>query len=86
MAFQSNSTSYLNKRLLTTGAGLAAIGGLIGFAGMTLAAAAVLGATRQWVGRMEMSPRDMATLRWRQAKHASLAGAQAWREHGNNNH
>jgi hypothetical protein len=84
MALESNSTSYLNKRLLTTGAGLAAIGGLIGFAGMTLAAAAIFGATRQWVGRMEVSPRDMATMRWRQARHASLAGAQAWREHANN--
>jgi hypothetical protein len=76
----SPSSAYLNKKLLTTGAGLLAIGGLLGFAGMALAGAAVLSATRQWVGQMEVSPREMAALRWRQAKQASLAGAHAWRE------
>jgi hypothetical protein len=80
MTFAANYSGHLNKRLLTTGAGLAAVGGMIGFAGMALAAVAVLTATRRYVGQMEVSPRDMAALRWRQAKHASMAGAQAWRE------
>jgi hypothetical protein len=76
----TSSSVYLNKRLLATGAGLAAIGGLIGFAGVALAGAAVFGATRQWVGQLETSPRDVVALKLRQAKQASLAGAHAWRE------
>jgi uncharacterized protein (DUF1786 family) len=71
---------YIDKRLLTAGAALVAVGGLLGFAGMTIGGAAVLAAVRHWVKQMEVSPRERAALRWHQAKEASLAGAHAWRD------
>jgi hypothetical protein len=75
-----DSASGLNKRLLATGAGLTAVGGMIGLAGMAVAGAAVFAATRRYVGRMETSPRDLMSLKLHQAREASLAGAQAWRK------
>jgi hypothetical protein len=71
---------YVNKRLLTAGAGLIAVGGLLGFTGMVLGGTAVLAAVRQWVRQMEVPPRERAALKWHQAKEASRAGARAWRE------
>jgi hypothetical protein len=71
---------YVNKRLLTAGAGLVAVGGLLGFAGMALAGTAVLAATRQWIRQLEVSPRERAVAALHQAREASVAGARAWRE------
>jgi hypothetical protein len=76
----SQGQVYINKRLLTVGAGLVAVGGLLGFAGMVVGGVAVLAAVRQWVRHMEVPPRETAALKWHQAKEASLAGARAWRE------
>ena len=45
---------------------------------------AVLTATRRYVGRMETSPRDLMVSKVRQAREASLAGADAWRKAGVN--
>jgi hypothetical protein len=70
---------HVNKSLLTTGAVLVAVGGVVAFAGMALGAAAVFSAARDMMRHMEVPPREMAARRWRQAKEASLAGAQAWR-------
>jgi hypothetical protein len=75
----SRGPLYINKRLLTAGIALIAVGGVVGFAGMAIGGTAVLAAMRQWIRRMEVSPRDQAALKWHQAKEATLAGAQAWR-------
>ena len=75
-----DSTSGLNKRLLATGAGLMAVGSMIGLAGMAVAGVAMVTATRRYVGRMETSPRDLMAVKLQQAREASLAGAQAWRK------
>jgi hypothetical protein len=75
-----DSSTGLNKRLLATGAGLMAVGSMIGLAGMALAGVAVFTATRRYVGRMETSPRDLMVNKVRQAREASLAGADAWRK------
>ena len=75
-----NPEVHINKRLLVAGVGLATIGGVLGFAGMALGGAAVLAAVRDWVGQLEVSPREVAMHKWQQAKQASLAGAHAWKE------
>jgi hypothetical protein len=76
----SHGRVHINRRLLTAGAALMAVGGLLGFAGVALGGTAVLIAVRQWVREMEVSPRERAAMTWRQAKQASLAGARAWRD------
>jgi hypothetical protein len=76
----SSGHVYIDKRLVTAGVGLMAIGGIIGFAGMALGGAAMLAAMRQYVRDLEVSPREQAALRWRQAKEATVAGAHAWRD------
>ena len=75
---------HVNKSLLTTGAVLVAVGGAVAFAGMALGAAAVFAAARDLMRNMEVPPREMAVRRLRQAKEASLAGAQAWRSASSN--
>jgi hypothetical protein len=75
-----NSGAGLNKRLLAAGAGLMAAGSMIGLAGMALAGVAVFTATRRYVGRMETSPRDLMVIKLKQAREASMAGADAWRK------
>ena len=74
---------HVDKSLLTTGAVLAAVGGAVAFAGMALGAAAVFSASRDFIRHMEVPPREMAAKRWRQAKEAAGAGAQAWRSASN---
>jgi hypothetical protein len=71
---------YVNTRLLSTGAGLAVVGGLLGSAGMVLVGATVFGAMRRWMNQLDVSPRDLAVLRLQQAKQATMAGARAWGE------
>ena len=79
MTLQSPAGGRVNRRMLATGAGLAAAGGMIGFAGVALAGVAVLGATRRWMARFD-GPRDAAAHKLRQARRASRAGVQAWRD------
>jgi hypothetical protein len=69
----------LNRSLLVGGGVLVGIGGLVGFTGMVLVGSALLSATRQWVKQLEQPPSLMARRKWRQARVAAAAGAQAWR-------
>jgi hypothetical protein len=71
--------AHVDKSLLITGAALAAVGGAVAFAGVALGAAAVFSAARDFIQHMEVPPREMAAKRWRQAREAAGAGAQAWR-------
>ena len=73
----------VNKSLLITGAVLAAVGGAVAFAGMALGMSAAFSAARDFIQHMEVPPREMAARRWRQAKTAAGAGAQAWRSASN---
>jgi hypothetical protein len=70
---------HLNTGQVTKGAILFAIGGTIAFAGMAIGAAAVFNAAMDFMRHMETPPREMAAKRWRQAREAAGAGAQAWR-------
>jgi hypothetical protein len=68
-----------NRTLLIGGGVLVGIGGLLGFTGMALVGSALLSATRQWVDQLEEPPTEIARRKWRQARAAASAGAEAWR-------
>jgi hypothetical protein len=69
----------LNTRPLIVGGVLMGLAGLIGLAGIVVAGSAMAAATRDWAGRQEVPPSEMARLNWSRAKAATAAGASAWR-------
>lgn len=75
---QSQRTTDLDTRLLTTGAVLTATGAALACAGLALAGFAMLTAGRKALHRMDVSPSEQAAVKWRQAREASRAGVQAW--------
>ncbi|MEY9887740.1 hypothetical protein ABIA35_006873 [Catenulispora sp. MAP12-49] len=64
-------------------AGAALIGGglMIATAGMGITAIAVTRGVAAWARRREVSPGALAAGKFDQVRHATLAGAHAWREH-----
>ncbi|NUR61701.1 MAG: hypothetical protein HOV87_24030 [Catenulispora sp.] len=64
-------------------AGAALIGGglMIAASGMALTAVAVTRAVAAWARQREVSPTALAADKFDQVRHATLAGAHAWREH-----
>ena len=75
----SNGPIQLNRRLIAGGGVLIGIGGLLGFTGMLLVSSAIISAARQRVDQLEQPPREIAKLKWQQARAATTAGANAWR-------
>jgi hypothetical protein len=76
----SDDDVQLNRGLLVGGGVLVALGGLLGFTGMTLLVSALISATRRWVDHLEQPPSDIARRKWQQTKAAASAGAAAWRD------
>jgi hypothetical protein len=76
----SDDDVQLNRGMLVGGGVLVALGGLLGFTGMTLLVSALISATRRWVDHLEQPPGDMARRKWQQTKAAASAGAAAWRD------
>ncbi|MFE2300479.1 hypothetical protein ACFXAW_20105 [Streptomyces sp. NPDC059445] len=74
----AQSKLEIDTRLVTTGAVLTAAGALVACTGMVIAAAAVFSAGRRMIRAMDVPPSQVAAIKWRQAKEASLAGMQAW--------
>jgi hypothetical protein len=70
---------HFNRRLIAGGGVLISIGGLLGFTGMLLVSSAIVSAARQRINQLEQPPREIAKLKWQQARAATTAGAQAWR-------
>jgi hypothetical protein len=70
---------HVNRSLLVGGGLLVGLGALLGFTGAALVGSALLSATRQWVDRLEEPPSQTARRKWRQARTAVSAGAEAWR-------
>jgi len=70
----------VNRRLLWGGVTLLGVGGVLCAAGATLSIAAVVGATRRWVGQLEEPPSQVARRRWAQARAATSAGIDAWHQ------
>ncbi|HEY7606930.1 MAG TPA: hypothetical protein VHK02_06460 [Actinomycetota bacterium] len=80
----ADDSVQLNRSMIVGGGVLVALGGLLGFTGMTLLVSALVSATRRYVDRMEQPPSDLARRKWQQTKAAASAGASAgaaaWRD------
>ena len=84
MPDESNEQSMAGVRgLVTGGVLLLSVGGVISLAGGLAVAAAAFKATRGWVQTWEAPPKVVAQRRWAQARSAAMAGAQGWRQNGN---
>jgi hypothetical protein len=71
----------LDTRLLKAGAALASAGLLLATVGMGIAGLTVRRAARDWLAQHEVSPSALAAEKVRQVRHATTAGAHAWREY-----
>jgi hypothetical protein len=67
--------------MIKTGAALIGSGLMLAAAGMALAAVAVTRGAAAWARQREVSPTALAADKLDQVRHATLAGAHAWREH-----
>ena len=74
------SLSDVNRKTVLTAALLMGVGGLIGAAGLLVACGTVVGACRRWFRRVDLTPNELARLKWEQAKAAAGASAGAWRD------
>ena len=63
---------------LITSASMVGAGTLIVLAGLAVGGGHLLSAIRQWVAEMEVPPRELAKIKWGQARTAVAAGAAAW--------
>ena len=69
----------MNTRPLLVGGALMGLAGLIGLAGLAVAGTALATAARDWAGRQEVPPTEMAKQHWHRAKAGVAAGTTAWR-------
>ncbi|WP_031107916.1 hypothetical protein [Streptomyces sp. NRRL S-146] len=74
----SPRTIEINTRLVTTGVVLTAAGAMVAWAGIAIAASAVVAAGRRMIREMDVPPAQQAAMKLRQAKEASRAGMEAW--------
>ena len=74
------SLQDLNRGMLVMAAALVVAGCVLGAAGFALGAAAAMGAGRRWYQRADLTPNQLAKLKWEQARAAAGAGAGAWRD------
>jgi hypothetical protein len=65
---------------LVVAAVLIGLGGVLGLAGLATGAAALATACRRWYSRADLTPAELARLKWEQAKAVAGAGTGAWRE------
>jgi len=75
----SSGSLQRDRGRLVGGGVLIGTGGLLALTGVLLFSLAVVSATRQWVSQLEQPPSELAKLKWRQARTATVAGANAWR-------
>lgn len=70
----------INGGTLLTAAVLVGVGGVIGVAGLTVAGAAFASAAWRWYTRVDLTPQEIARLKWEQARGAVKASADAWQQ------
>jgi hypothetical protein len=75
----SRGEVQLSRRRIAGGGVLIGIGGLLGFTGMLLVGSAIVSVARQRVNQLEQPPSELAKRTWQQARAATTAGANAWR-------
>ena len=80
MSSSSRPALHVNSKLLSSGAILLGIGGVVLMAGAALAATALAQAASDWIRQLEESPSEMAQRRLHQFKVAAEAGTKAWRD------
>lgn len=85
MTSQSNAGTAIemNRSLLNTGLALLAVGSVLCAAGGVAATMAVVGAARSWIRQWDEPPAAKARRRYTQARSAAVAGAQGWKQNGN---
>lgn len=66
--------------LLAAAALLVAVGSAVGLAGVAVGAVAFATAGRRWYARADLTPGELARLKWEQTKAVVGAGSGAWRE------
>ncbi|MGH3149625.1 MAG: hypothetical protein ACRDOB_02695 [Streptosporangiaceae bacterium] len=76
-ATSSTGPQFRNGPLVTS-AVLVGAGTFVVLAGLALGGSHLMMATRQWVRDMEVPPRELAKLKYAQAKAAVAAGSAAW--------
>jgi hypothetical protein len=72
--------TFPRKRPLLVGFILAAAGGLLTLVGLLVSAVTSAANAREWFSHLDQPPREMARLKWTQARAAGMAGADAWRK------
>lgn len=80
MSSSSRPSLDINGKLLSSGAILLCVGGVVLMTGAALAAAALAQAASKWISQLEESPSEMAQRRLHQFKVAAEAGTKAWRD------
>ena len=74
------SPRAFQRTALLLGAALVVAGCVLVASGLALGAAAAVGAGRRWYRRADLTPNQLAKLKWEQARAAAGAGAGAWRD------
>ncbi|MGP7997088.1 MAG: hypothetical protein ACLPKI_07190 [Streptosporangiaceae bacterium] len=72
----------MNTKPLLVGGVLMGLAGLLGLAGMAVAGTAVAAAARDWANRQEVPPTEVAKHHWHRVRAATVAGANTWRNGG----
>jgi hypothetical protein len=68
-----------NTPILITAAALVGFGSVLGGTGLALAMGELVAVTRRWMRYKDVTPRELARQTLAQAKAATAAGADAWR-------
>jgi hypothetical protein len=81
-----SSSFQLNATPLIVGVALIGAGSLIGLTGLIVGGTAMVSATRQWLGELEVPPTEVVKQKLGQTKAATAAGASAWKRHNDAHH
>jgi hypothetical protein len=72
------SLQDLNRGLLIAAAVALAVASTAALAGFSMLSAVLIAAARRWYRRADLTPRQLANLKWQQARAAANAGSGAW--------
>jgi hypothetical protein len=79
----ATSGFQINTTPMILGAVLIGAGSLIGLTGLIIGGTAMVSATRQWLGELEVPPTEVVKHKLGATKAATMAGASAWTHHTN---
>lgn len=82
MTNSNNAGFHPNPRLLAMGAAMTGVGAMVVAAGAAMVGLSLAIAGRRWVQSWEVPPAEMAHRTINQARMASQAGLEAWRNGG----